>query len=242
MLCRHELLVSLLFRPSYPEVKGLFHPVKFFLLHIPTPQQPLECWASRFLAWRLSLSVSCEGCQACSAPSGPLSPPGSSWRGWCRRRRSGPWPCAPVAHGQNSGGRYPIWFNSMFEFCQKMIHSIFDSILLYPRFNSKYYSIQKKSADSIQKIIQFNSQRIIDTSRIGKVPKNCPKSVQNRQKRGLFIKNGKYRFKIWFIHSFHDKIQFKGLFNIIFSGIFNSKNYSIIFFPGKFNSKIDSKI
>ena len=43
-----------------------------------------------------------------------------------------------------SGERYPIWFNSIFEFCQKMIHSIFDSILLYPRFNSKYYSIQNK--------------------------------------------------------------------------------------------------
>ena len=28
-----------------------------------------------------------------------------------------------------SGVRYPIWFNSMFEFCQKMIHSIFDSII-----------------------------------------------------------------------------------------------------------------
>ena len=41
------------------------------------------------------------------------------------------------------GLRYPIWFNSMFEFCQKMIHSIFDSILLDPRFNSKYYSLQK---------------------------------------------------------------------------------------------------
>ena len=45
--------------------------------------------------------------------------------------------------GWHSVGRYPIWFNSMFEFCQKMVHSIFDSILLYPRFNSKYYSIQK---------------------------------------------------------------------------------------------------
>ena len=41
---------------------------------------------------------------------------------------------------------------------------------------------QKKSADSIQKMIQFNSQGIIDTGRMGKVPKNCPKSVQNRQK------------------------------------------------------------
>ena len=46
------------------------------------------------------------------------------------------------------------------------------------------------SGDSIQKKIQFNSQGIIDTGRIGKVPKKCPKSVQNRQKRGLFIKNG----------------------------------------------------
>ena len=114
------------------------------------------------------------------------------------------------------GVRYLIWFNSMFEFCQKMVHSIFDSILLHPRFNSKYYSIKKNSADSNQKIIQFNSQRIIDTSRIGKVPKNCPKSVQSRPKRGVFIKNGKYQFKIWLIHSFYDEIQFKGLFNIIF--------------------------
>ena len=43
-----------------------------------------------------------------------------------------------------SGGRYPIWFNSILNFAKKMIHSIFDSILLCPRFNSKYYSIQKK--------------------------------------------------------------------------------------------------
>ena len=41
------------------------------------------------------------------------------------------------------GGRYPIWFNSMFEFCQKMIHSTFNSILFYDRFNLKYYSIQR---------------------------------------------------------------------------------------------------
>ena len=60
-------------------------------------------------------------------------------------------------------------------------------------YNSKYYSIKKKSADSIQKIIQFNCKGIIDTGRIGKVPKKCPKTLQNRQKRGLFIKNGKCR-------------------------------------------------
>ena len=33
-------------------------------------------------------------------------------------------------------------------------------------------------------------------------------------KKGLFIKNGKYWFKIWFIHSFHDKIQFKTRHNV----------------------------
>ena len=27
---------------------------------------------------------------------------------------------------QHRGLQYPIWFNSMFEFCQKMIHPIFD--------------------------------------------------------------------------------------------------------------------
>ena len=75
----------------------------------------------------------------------------------------------------------------MFEFCQKMIHSIFDSILLFPRFNSKYYLIQniiqlkKNSADSIQKIIQFNSQGIIDTGQIGKVPK-----ISKTDKKGGF--------------------------------------------------------
>ena len=47
----------------------------------------------------------------------------------------------------------------------------------------------------LQKVIQFNSQGIIDTGQIGKVLKNCPKSVPNRQKRGIFIQNGTYRFK-----------------------------------------------
>ena len=59
-------------------------------------------------------------------------------------------------------------------------------MLLLPRFNSKYYSIPKKSADSIQKMIQFNSQGIMDTGRKGKGPKNCPKSVKNRQEKGAF--------------------------------------------------------
>ena len=50
------------------------------------------------------------------------------------------------------GVRHPTWFNSMlFEFCKKMIHSIFDSLLLYVKFNSKYYSFLKK-------ICWFNSK------------------------------------------------------------------------------------
>ena len=83
----------------------------------------------------------------------------------------------------------------MFEFCKKCFNSIFDPIL--PDQNSIQNIIQFKinSGDSIQNIIQFNSQGMINTGRIGKVPKNWPKSVQNRQKRGLIIKNGKYRFK-----------------------------------------------
>ena len=44
------------------------------------------------------------------------------------------------------------------------------------------------------------------------------------------------------IHSsFHDEIQFKGLFNIIFSGIFNSKNCSITFFPESSIKKLIKK-
>ena len=70
-----------------------------------------------------------------------------------------------------SDGRYPIWFNSMVEFCQKMIHSIFDSILLYPRFNPNIIQVNFFVA-SIQKIIQFNSQGIIDTGETGKKFKN----------------------------------------------------------------------
>ena len=47
-----------------------------------------------------------------------------------------------------SGVRYPIWFNSTFEFCQKMIHSIFDSIV-----NIALPMIQFK--------ILFNSKKIL---------------------------------------------------------------------------------
>ena len=57
------------------------------------------------------------------------------------------------------------------------------------RFNIALPEIQFKILFNIlliQKKIQFNSQGIIDTGRIGKVPKNCPKGVQNRQKKGDF--------------------------------------------------------
>ena len=40
----------------------------------------------------------------------------------------------------------------------------------------------KNYTGSIQKIIPFNSQGIIDTGQIGKVPNDCPKSVEIRQK------------------------------------------------------------
>ena len=46
--------------------------------------------------------------------------------------------------------------------------------------------MKKNYADSIQKIIQFNRQGIIDTGRTGKMSKNCTKSVKNRQKKGNF--------------------------------------------------------
>ena len=64
-----------------------------------------------------------------------------------------------------------------------MIHSIFDSILLYPRFNSRYYSIQKK-IPLIQFKRKFNS--IVRESLILVKSEKCPKSVQNRQKLGAF--------------------------------------------------------
>ena len=47
--------------------------------------------------------------------------------------------------------------------------TIYDSIQFKISLN------KKNSTDSIQKIIQFNSQGIINTGRMGKVPKKCPK-------------------------------------------------------------------
>ena len=108
--------------------------------------------------------------------------------------------------------RYPIWFNTMFEFCQKMSHSIFDSILIRSRFSSKYYSTQKILLIQLKKIIQFNNQGIIDTGQIKKVPKNCPKRIiqyhfsRNTQLKKLFNKlfPGNVQSKIWiWLYSIH---------------------------------------
>ena len=123
-----------------------------------------------------------------------------------------------------------------------MIHSIFDAILLYPRFNSKYYSIQKKNL-LIQFKRLFNS--IVRGSLILVEWDNCPKIAQKVSK---IDKKGGFSSKMANIDSKYDSfIHFTIKFNSkdysisFFSGIFNSKKYSIIFFPGKFNSKIDSK-
>ena len=117
-----------------------------------------------------------------------------------------------------SGGRSdPIWFNSIFEFCQKMIHSIFDSILLYQGFNSKYYSIFWKNL-----LIQFKRwlNSIVRESWIlvekEKGPKIAQKVSKIDKKRGLFIKNGKYRSK-------HDSF-------IHYTTKFNLNDYSISIF------------
>ena len=138
-----------------------------------------------------------------------------------------------------SGGWYPIWFNSMFEFGKK---KMINSILFYPSLIQNIIQFKKKSADSIQKTIQFNSQGIINTGWLAKVPKKCSKSVQNRQKGGFSSKMANIDSKFdSFIH---------------FTKRFNSKDYSISifqeysiqkiiqypFFPRKFNSKIDSRI
>ena len=90
----------------------------------------------------------------------------------------------------------------------KMIHSIFDSILLYTKFNSKNSSIQKSTTDSNQKIIQFISQGIINNGLLVKVPK----SVRNRQEKGGFSS------KIANIDSKYDSF-------IHFTIKFNLKNY-----------------
>ena len=106
-----------------------------------------------------------------------------------------------------------IIFHSTFEFCQKMIHSIFDSILLYPRFSSKYVSFHFISILLIQ--LKFNS--IVRESLI--LVKKCSK---NRQKKGDSSS------KMANINSKYDSF-------ILFTIKFNSKDFSISTFSGIFN-------
>ena len=73
------------------------------------------------------------------------------------------------------------------------------------------------SADPIQKIIQFNSQGIIDTGWIGKLPKNYQKIAQKESK---IDKKGCFSSKMANIDSKYDSF-------IHFSIKFNSKDYSI---------------
>ena len=129
------------------------------------------------------------------------------------------------------------------------LHQIWWWVLWITKFGDKYRDhfgesfLETKITGNIVQTHSPNSVMIFGTYSWSLWTKQTnPKNVQNRPKKGLFIKNGKYRFKIWFIHSIHNQIQFKGLFNIIFSNTFPSKNYSLTFYPGKFNSKNDSKI
>ena len=98
---------------------------------------------------------------------------------------------------------------------------------------------------TLQKIVAieegFNSQEFIDIDRIVKVPKNCPKSVQNRQKKGFISKMANIDSKYdSFIH-FTIKFNSKDYSISFFSGIFNSKNYSITFFPENSIQKLIQK-
>ena len=95
------------------------------------------------------------------------------------------------------------------------------------QFNIALPKIQlKKVAVSIQRIIQFNSQGIIDTGLTGIVPKSAQK-VSKIDDKGIFSSkmaniDPKYDSFI------HFTIKFNSI--SISSGICNSKNYSITFF------------
>ena len=67
---------------------------------------------------------------------------------------------------------------------EKWFTSTFDSILLTQNSIQTIIQFKINSGDSIQKKIQCDSQGIIHTGRIRKVPKRCPKSLKNRQKGG----------------------------------------------------------
>ena len=56
--------------------------------------------------------------------------------------------------------RYPNWFNSMFEFCSKLIQFNIRFKIISWKFNSKDYSIFNNFCDSIQYIIQFKMSHL----------------------------------------------------------------------------------
>ena len=68
------------------------------------------------------------------------------------------------------------------------------------------------------------------------MPKKCPKStpkVSKIDKKGAFYQKSKMLIQLTiydsFIHSFHDKIQFKGLFNTILFNIQFKKSFNNLF-------------
>ena len=72
---------------------------------------------------------------------------------------------ANIARGTTRGERYPNWFNSIFEFRQKMIQFNIQFNTISQKINSENYSIQKNLRKfnsknySIQKISKkFNSK------------------------------------------------------------------------------------
>ena len=120
-------------------------------------------------------------------------------------------------------------------FAEKWFNSIVNAILLTQKSIQTIIQFKLNSGDSIQKIIQgiywywFNQ----------KSAKKCPKSVQqdkkNYQKLKIQIQYTIHSSISWYTsiqeiiqHQFFRNIQFKRLFNNIFSR--------------KFNSEIDSKI
>ena len=70
-------------------------------------------------------------------------------------------------------------------FGKNWFNSISDSIMAAQNSIQTMIQFKKTDSDSIQSIIQFKCQGIINTGWIKKVPEKCLKCVQNRQKWGF---------------------------------------------------------
>ena len=114
-----------------------------------------------------------------------------------------------------------------YEYCRKIIQFNSQFKIAHPKFDSNYYKIQNKLWWFSSKDNSIQGSEIHWYRLNQKCAKKCPK----RQKIGLFIRNWKYRFNIWFIHHFMIKFTSKDYSISIFPGIFNSKDYSITFSP-----------